>query len=94
MPVVHPEIKEHTFRDDGTFVYVAEVDIKPVFELKEYKGIEIEKPVTEVTDAEVDAKIDSCAVSTVCSEVRTMIMPSSGMMSPLSIFRVFITERP
>lgn len=57
--VVHPEIKEHTFRDDGTFVYVAEVDIKPVFELKNYKGIEIEKPVTVVTDAEVDAKIDS-----------------------------------
>src|SRR5690606_8433637 len=28
--VVHPEIKEHTFREDGTFVYVAEVDVKPV----------------------------------------------------------------
>jgi len=57
-PVVHPEIREHSFNDDGTFVYVAEVDIKPVFELGEYKGIEIEKPLTAVTDEEVDAKIE------------------------------------
>ncbi len=57
--VVHPDIKEHTFNDDGTFVYVAEVDVKPVFELKEYKGIEVEKPVTEVTDEEVDEKIEA-----------------------------------
>lgn len=56
--VVHPEIKEHAFREDGTFVYVAEVDIKPVVELKEYQGLEIEKPVIDVTDAEVDAKIE------------------------------------
>ena len=56
--VVHPNIKEHSFNDDGTFVYVAEVDVKPVFDLKEYKGLEIEKPVIEVTDAEIDAKIE------------------------------------
>jgi trigger factor len=57
-PVVHPEISEHSFNEDGTFVYVAEVDIKPVFELGEYKGVEVEKPVTTVTDKEVDAKIE------------------------------------
>ena len=57
-PVVHPEISEHSFNEDGTFVYVAEVDIKPAFELGEYKGVEIEKPVTTVTDEEVDAKIE------------------------------------
>ena len=57
-PVVHPEISEHSFNEDGTFVYVAEVDIKPVFELGEYKGVEVEKPVTTVIDEEVDAKIE------------------------------------
>ena len=56
--VVHPVINEHAFREDGTFVYVAEVDVKPMFELKEYKGLEIEKPATEVTDAEVEARIE------------------------------------
>jgi trigger factor len=43
-PVVHPEITEHKFSEDGTFVYVAMVDIKPQFDLKEYKGLEVEKP--------------------------------------------------
>lgn len=57
--VVHPDIKEHAFKDDGTFVYVAEVDIKPDFELQGYKGLEIEKPATMVTEAEIEEKIES-----------------------------------
>lgn len=56
--VVHPEIKAATFNEDGTFAYVAEVDVKPVFELAEYKGVEVEKPVMEVAPEEVDAKIE------------------------------------
>ena len=56
--VVHPEITEHNFSDDGTFTYVAMVDVKPVFELNQYKGLEVEKPSTDVTDEEVDARIE------------------------------------
>ncbi len=56
--VVHPEIVEHNFADDGSFTYVAVVDVKPVFELNQYKGIEVEKPSTEVTDEEVDTRIE------------------------------------
>ena len=56
--VVHPEIVEHNFPEDGTFSYVAMVDVRPVFELKQYKGLEIEKPSTEVTEEEVDARIE------------------------------------
>ncbi|MHB1351655.1 MAG: trigger factor [Desulfobulbaceae bacterium] len=56
--VVHPMILEHTFRDDGSFVYVAEVDVKPVFELNNYKGLEVEKPATAVTDEEIGARIE------------------------------------
>ncbi|MCI5157809.1 MAG: trigger factor [Candidatus Electrothrix sp. AUS1_2] len=56
--IVHPEIQETAFADDGTFTYVAMVEVKPEFELSEYKGLEIAKPSTEVTDAEVDKKIE------------------------------------
>ncbi len=56
-PVVHPEIAEHKFAEDGTFMYVAMVDIKPQIELKEYKGLEVEKPVMAVTDEEIDKEI-------------------------------------
>ena len=56
-PVVHPEIAEHKFPEDGTFVYVAMVDVKPVFDLTEYKGLAVEKPIMVVTDEEVDKEI-------------------------------------
>ena len=56
-PVVHPEIAEHRFPEDGTFVYVALVDIKPQIELKEYKGLEGEKPVLTVGEEEVDKEL-------------------------------------
>ncbi len=56
--VVHPEIVEHSFTDDGRFSYIAMVDVKPVFELSEYKGIEVEKPATDVTESEVDEKLE------------------------------------
>ncbi len=57
--IVHPQIQTTDFPDDGTFVYVALVEVKPVFELKEYKGLEVEKPISEVTDAEMEQKIEA-----------------------------------
>lgn len=56
--IVHPEIRETNYADDGTFTYVAMVEVKPEFELKEYKGLEIEKPSTDVSDAEVEKRIE------------------------------------
>jgi len=56
--VAHPEIKTPVFEEDGSFSYEAEVDTRPQFELKEYKGIEIEKEEISVDDIEIDAEID------------------------------------
>jgi trigger factor len=56
-PVVHPEITEHTFAGDGSFVYVALVDVKPQFDLNEYKGLEVEKPIVMVSEEEVDKEV-------------------------------------
>jgi trigger factor len=58
-PVVHPEIKSHTFAEDGTFIYEAEIDVKPQFELGQYKGIEVEMPKVVVTDEAVAAEIEA-----------------------------------
>lgn len=60
--VVHPEISEPRFRDDGTFSYVAMIDVKPEFELQSYKGLEVEKPVLSVGDEEVVAELESLRV--------------------------------
>lgn len=55
--VAHPDIKTHTFGDDGTFCYEAEVETRPQFELKKYKGLEIEKNEPKVSDSEVEAEL-------------------------------------
>jgi len=57
-PVVHPEITEHSFPENGTFVYVALVDIKPQFDLTAYKGLEVERPVSTVSEEEINKEID------------------------------------
>lgn len=42
----------------GTGEYAAKVPLPPKVELGEYKGIEVTKPNDEVTDAEVEARLD------------------------------------
>ena len=56
-PVVHPDISDPVFNDDGTFTFIASIDIRPEFELANYKGIEVEKISNEVSDAAVDIEI-------------------------------------
>ncbi|MFA7348394.1 MAG: trigger factor [Desulfurivibrionaceae bacterium] len=56
--VVHPDIREQKFVDNGTFVYTAEVDVRPQFELAEYKGIEVEQVALEVTDEEIAQELE------------------------------------
>ncbi len=57
-PVVHPDISEPVFNEDGTFTFVANIDIRPEFELGDYKGIEVEKVSGEVSDAAVEIEIE------------------------------------
>jgi trigger factor len=58
-PVTHPEILSVNYNDDGSFTYVANVDVRPTFDLGEYKGLEIEKADVLVTDEEVQLDLDS-----------------------------------
>ena len=57
-PVVHPDIKSANFNDDGSFTYVAEVELRPTFELAQYKGLEIEKEEILVTDEEIQLELE------------------------------------
>jgi trigger factor len=58
-PVTHPEIVSVNYNDDGSFTYVANVDVRPAFELGEYKGLEIEKADVLVTDEEVQLDLEA-----------------------------------
>jgi trigger factor len=54
---VHPEISSQNFTTEGTFIYEADVDVKPQFELQEYKGVEVELPEITVAEEEVDQEL-------------------------------------
>lgn len=56
-PVVHPEIDAPAFNEDGTFTYVAKVDVRPEFELGEYKGLEVEDVDTNVDEGAIDFEL-------------------------------------
>lgn len=56
-PVVHPEIDEPAFNEDGSFTYIAKVDIRPEFELGEYKGLEVEEVDVSVDEGAVDFEL-------------------------------------
>jgi trigger factor len=56
-PIVHPDVKSIKYNDDGSFTFVAEVDVRPQFTLGQYKGLEIEKVSLEVTDEEVQLEL-------------------------------------
>lgn len=56
-PIVHPEIQEVKYNEDGSFTFVAEVDVRPEFELAQYKGLEVEKEEVLVTDEEIQLEL-------------------------------------
>ena len=57
-PVTHPDITDFKYNADGSFTYDAAVEVRPVFTLAEYKGIEVETPVITISDEEVAAEIE------------------------------------
>jgi len=55
-PLAEPDLKpdEIKMEEDEAFVFDAEVEVAPSFELPEYKGIKVVKRAIEVTDAEAE----------------------------------------
>jgi trigger factor len=62
-PLGYPEIEKEVPTKGKPFVYSASMEVRPVFEVKEYKGIEIEKEKVDVTDDQVQARLDAIVQS-------------------------------
>lgn len=57
--VSHPEINIEQIGKDQDLIFSIEVYTKPEAKLKKYKGLEIEKVNTEVTDEDVNAELEN-----------------------------------
>lgn len=58
-PVDYPKVEIVQIGEGKDFIYTATVTVKPEVELGEYKGLEVKKPVYEVSDAEIEAELIS-----------------------------------
>jgi trigger factor len=58
-PVAQPQITHLQFEEGSPMKFVAMVEIKPQFELKNYKGLKVKKEKTNVTEEEVDKALEA-----------------------------------
>ncbi|GAA5080777.1 trigger factor [Thermocatellispora tengchongensis] len=58
-PVSQPDIEVTKIEDGQQVEFTAEVDIRPNFDLPDYQGIEVTVSTAEVSDADIDAQLDS-----------------------------------
>jgi trigger factor len=56
-PLTHPQISSLEFADDGAFRLVAELEVRPRFELPEVEGLELPEVSLEVSEAETDEEL-------------------------------------
>ncbi len=58
-PLAQPEIEVTKFEDNETLEFTAEVDVKPVFDLPAYDGLEAQVEDIEITDADVEEQVEA-----------------------------------
>jgi trigger factor len=58
-PVAQPQITHLQFDEGTPMKFVATVEIKPAFELKDYKGLAVKKAKTEVNEQDVDKAVEN-----------------------------------
>jgi trigger factor len=56
-PITNPQISTLEFADDGGFRLVAELEVRPQYELPELDGVELPEHPLDVSDAEVDEEL-------------------------------------
>jgi trigger factor len=57
-PLSMPLVENDALKKGGCFKYAAVIEVKPVIELKDYMGLEVEKERVSVSDEEVDRQLE------------------------------------
>jgi len=58
-PLTMPQIRDAGFDDDGGFRFVAELEVRPSYELPELAAAELPEVSLEVSDAEIDEELET-----------------------------------
>jgi trigger factor len=57
-PLTMPLVENDALKSGNGFKYAAVIEVRPVFELKDYMGLEVEKERVSVSDEEVDRQLE------------------------------------
>ena len=57
-PIGQPAMTDMDFKRGEAFRFKIKYEVRPAIELRQYKGIAVEKPVHKITDAEINAEIE------------------------------------
>ncbi len=57
-PIDQPKIEVVQVEDDKPVIFKATVEVKPEVKLGEYKGLEVEKPTSDITDEDIDNELE------------------------------------
>lgn len=57
-PVATPKVENGTTGEDGSYTFIAELEVYPEFEVKDIKGANLGRPQVEITDADVDTVLE------------------------------------
>lgn len=57
-PISEPEVEEIQFEEDKPFVFKATFEVKPEFEVKDYRRVVVSKEPLQVTEEEVDRALE------------------------------------
>jgi len=58
LPVANPSIEDGALRQGEPFSYVIQMEVRPEFELKDYIGISVEKEITDISEDNVDKRLE------------------------------------
>ena len=58
LPVASPSIEDGALRQGEPFSYVIQMEVRPEFEIKDYMGISVEKEITDISEDNVDKRLE------------------------------------
>lgn len=60
-PAIQPKIEVKEFEEGKDLIYAMSVEVLPAFEIADFKGLKLEKPVTEPADKDVEEALEKIA---------------------------------
>ncbi|MBS1830869.1 MAG: trigger factor [Acidobacteria bacterium] len=87
-PLTPPDLDptKITIPEDGPLIYEFDVEVRPQFELPNYKGLKLKRPVQTFTDADVDAEIRRLL------EPYGQVVPKEGKPATAAIGDIITTD--